>query len=219
MNNALGRTVTVSAFDSVPDFARGIVRDVRVRWACEEIDQPYITHLLVARTPRPAQYLKVQPFGQVPALWDDNIQMFESGAILLHLAERDERLLPSEPATRARAISWILAALNTIEPPLTFLSILDFFVGEVDLAKQARPSIAGFARQRLQQLSAYLGDKDWLEAQFTVADLLMVCVLRSIRHTGLVREFPNLSAYQSRGESRPAFARALESHLQEVSAA
>jgi glutathione S-transferase len=205
--------IEVSAFNGAPDFARGLVRDIRIRWACEEIDRPYNARLIDGAAPRPPAYFKFQPFGQVPAFWDGETQMFESGAIVLHLAEGDERLLPRDPVRRARATSWLFAALNTVEPPLTFLAVTDFFAAGEEWAKLGHPFLEGFARTRLQSLAASLGDKEWLEDQFTAADLMMISVLRSVRHTRLVEEHPNLAAYRARGEARPAFVRALDAQI------
>lgn len=205
--------VELSAFNGVPDFARGLVRDIRVRWACEEIDRPYRVRMIDGAAPRPQAYLEANPFGLVPAFWDGETEMFESGAIVLHLAEGDERLLPADPVRRARATSWLFAALNTIEPPLSFLTVVDFFAFGEEWAKLGRPFLARFASMRLEALAASLGDKEWLEDQFTAADLMMISVLRSVRHTRLVEEHPNLAAYRARGEARPAFVRALEGQL------
>lgn len=205
--------VEVSGFNAAPEFAHGLVRDIRIRWACEEIDQPYRMRLLDGSAARPKVYFREQPFGQVPALRDGDIHLFESGAILLYLGERDERLLPKEPSRRGRTVSWLFAALSSVEPALMNLVAIDFFSAGEEWAKLGRPAAGAYARSRLQHLSEWLGEKAWLEGRFSLADLMMVSVLRTVRHTGLVGEFPNLSAYQARGEARPAFGRALAAQL------
>ncbi|AXQ30633.1 glutathione S-transferase family protein [Solimonas sp. K1W22B-7] len=203
----------ITAFNWVPPFARGLVRDLRVRWACEEIGLPYRTRLLDARAERPEGYAKEQPFEQVPCFREGDIQLFESGAILIHLGERDERLLPKDPAARSRAIAWTLAALNSVEPAIQNLASIDLFYANEEWAQLRRPGAAEFVNLRLSRVSTWLGDKDWLEDRFTIGDLLMVSVLRILRHTDLLAAFPNLVAYQARAEARPAFKAALSAQM------
>lgn len=207
----------VTAFGWVPDFARGKVRDLRVRWALEELDRPYRTELLDATHPRDDAYRSRQPFGQVPAFDDGDVSLFESGAILLYLAEHEERLLPREARARWEAVSWLIAALNSVEPMLMQIVNIDIFNAGQDWTKAARPGAVELAVQRLQDVSDALGDKQWLEGRFSVADIMMVTVLRNIDHTDIVPGFPNLAAYKARGEARPAFVRALGAQCAEFS--
>lgn len=203
--------IEITAFRWVPDFAQGVVRDLRARWALEEADLDYRVRLLDQQ--RPPEYLKEQPFDQVPCFSDGQVQIFETGAIVQYIGEKEERLLPRDPQGRFRAIQWTYSALNSVEPALINLLLIDiFFVGE-EWAKLRRPGAADFARLKLKRVSDWLGDKEWLEGRFTIGDLLMVTVLRCLRHTDLVAEFPNLAAYLKRGEARPAFQRALSDQL------
>ena len=204
---------TITGFSNVPDFAKGMVRDLRIRWALEEVGRPYRMDLLDAMAKRPDGYRDWQPFGQVPAFADGTVRMFETGAILLYLGEQDERLLPADPQTRWQAVSWLIAALNSIEPSLTQVVILDFFQRGKDWSAGAREGAVAFASQRLKDLSQALGEREWLAGPFSIADIMMVTVLRSIGHTDLLDQFPNLVAYRQRGEARPAFARAMEGQM------
>ena len=206
-------TSEVTAFRWVPDFAAGLVRDLRIRWALEEIDRPYRVRLLDAMHPRPTEYFHEQPFGQVPAFRDDQVQLFESGAILIHLAIEEERLLPFDRNERMRGVAWLIAALNSVEPAFFELVAIDIFHRGEDWTRQRRPQIVERIESRLKLLSDALGDKDWLEGRFTIGDLMMVSVLRNLRHTDLVAKQPNLAAYVARGEARPAFQRALADQL------
>jgi len=199
----------VTGLDNVPDFAQGVVRDMRIRWALEEIGRPYRAELFNAMEPRPGAYLDWQPFGQVPAFADGKVRLFESGAILLYLGEQDERLLPRDPAARWKAITWLIAALNSVEPMLMQIVSLDIFQAGQPWAKDARPSAVEFARQRLSRVAEALGDGEWLAGDFSIADIMMVTVFRNLRHTDIIAGFPTLAAYQARGEQRPAFKRAL----------
>jgi glutathione S-transferase len=208
-----GADIEITAFAWVPDFAKGLVRDLRVRWALEEAGVSYRERLLDATQQRPEDYFSEQPFGQVPAYRDATVQMFESGAIVLLVAERSEALLPRDPAGRARATTWIFAALNSIEPAVTELANIDIFNPDEDWARARRPEAERKARARLDRLSAWLGGKDHLEGRFTAGDLMMTTVLRNLRHTDLVAEHANLAAYQARCEARPAFQRALAAQL------
>ena len=203
----------VTAFRWVPDFAAGLVRDLRIRWALEEIGRPYRVRLLDAVNARPQEYFAEQPFGQVPAYRDDDVQLFESGAILIHLAIEDERLLPVERNGRMRGVAWMIAALNSVEPMLFELINIDIFNRGQEWTKQRRPQVIDKIQARLKLLSDALGEKEWLEGRFTIGDLMMVSVLRQLRHTDLVAGQPNLAAYMARGEARPAFQRALADQL------
>lgn len=199
----------VTGFDNVPEFARGKVRDLRVRWALEEIGRPYRTRLFDAFQPRPDEYLSRQPFGQVPAFDDGHVRLFESGAILLYLGESDERLLPREPQARWAATAWALAALNSIEPMVMTLVFVEVFNADKPWSRQARPDVLPMLEKRLERLANALGQRDWLGDRFTIADILMVTVLRFLPDDAILDRFPALAAYRQRGEARPAFARAL----------
>lgn len=205
-------TIEITAFAWVPPFAQGLVRDLRVRWVLEEIGIPYRVRLLGFK--RPAEYLKEQPFDQVPSYREGELQLFESGAIVQHLGEKDERLLPRDPIERARAIQWTYAALNSVEPAIQSLAMINFFYAGEEWATLRRPGAEDYARLKLKRVSDWLADRQWLEGdRFTIGDLLMVTVLRNLRDTPLVAEFDNLAAYQQRGESRPAFQQALSDQL------
>jgi glutathione S-transferase len=200
------------AFDWVPDFARGFVRDLRPRWACEEIGCSYRTQLISA-VERPADHYADQPWGQVPVLRDGGITLFESGAILLHLGEKDERLLPREPLARASAISWLFAAFNSVEPFVFELSNVDLFSKDEPWAQLRRPSLIETIGQRLDRMSEALGERDYLAGAFSVADIAMATVFRELGETDLVSSRPRLQAYLDRCLARPAFARALQAQL------
>ncbi|CAN7180988.1 glutathione S-transferase family protein [Phenylobacterium sp. LjRoot164] len=206
--------IEVSAFKWVPPFARGLVRDLRVRWALEEAGVPYCARLIDFDDRETAAYRALQPFGQVPAYHDGELSMFESGAIVLHIAARSPALMPADADGQARATTWLFAALNSIEPPIQNLAELDLFNADQEWARLRRPAVEAFVRQRLGELAANLGDKDYLEADgFTAGDLMMVTVLRNLRHTDILAAFPNLVAYQGRCEARPAFQTALAAQL------
>lgn len=206
-------SIEVTAFRWVPDFAAGLVRDLRIRWALEEIERPYRVRLLDALNPRPADYFHEQPFGQVPAYRDDQVQLFESGAILVHLGLGDERLLPADPNGRGRAIAWLVAALNSVEPMIFELVNIDIFNKGQDWARQRRPQVVDKIKERLRLLAEALGDRDWFEGRFTIGNLMMVSVLRNLRHTDIVAGEPRLAEFVARGEARPAFQRALADQL------
>ena len=205
--------IEITAFNWVPDFAKGVVRDLRVRWALEEAGLDYRVRLLDAMTERPQDYFLEQPFGQVPIFVEGDLRMFETGAILLHIGERSEVLLPKDPIGKARATCWLIAALNSIEPMIFELINIDIFNRDEEWAKLRRPEAEKKVRDRLKRVSDWLGDKEHLEGRFTVGDLMMTTVLRNLRHTMLVAEHPNLAAYQARCEARPAFQRALAAQL------
>ncbi len=204
--------IEITAFEWVPDFAKGVVRDLRVRWALEEAGLDYRVRPLGQQ--RPADYLLEQPFDQVPVYRDGKVHIFESGAIVQYIGEQHEVLLPTDPQQRYRAIQWTYAALNSVEPAILNLLLIDIFFAGEEWAKLRRPGAQDFVRLKLNRVSDWLGDKPWLEGdRFTIGDLLMVTVLRFLRHTNLVSEFPNLAAYVARGEARPAFQRALAEQL------
>ena len=201
----------ITAFSWVPQFAQGVVRDLRARWALEEAGLDYRVRLL--GQPRPPEYLKEQPFDQVPTYHDDEVRIFESGAIVQYIGEQSEALLPRDPQGRFRAIQWTYAALNSVEPALLNLLLIDIFYAGEGWAKLRRPGAEEFVRLKLKRVSDWLGDKEWLEGRFTIGDLIMITTLRFLRHTDLVAEIPNLAAYVKRGEARPAFTRALGDQL------
>lgn len=203
----------ITAFRWVPDFARGLVRDLRIRWALEEIERPYRVRLLDALNPRPADYFLEQPFGQVPCYRDDEVKLFESGAILIHLGLGDDRLLPDDAQGRGRAIAWLIAALNSVEPMIFELVNIDIFNRGQEWTKERRPQVVDKIDSRLKLLAEALGEKQWFEDRFTIGDLMMVSVLRNLRHTDLVARHPRLADLVARGEARPAFQRALGDQL------
>ena len=207
-------TIQVSAFRWVPPFAQGYVRDLRVRWALEEAGLPYEARLIDPTIQASETYREWQPFGQVPAYRDDKVEIFESGAILLHLAERSEALAPRDAAGRARATTWVLAALNSIEPHVQELASIDVFHSGETWTKERRPQVEAMLCKRLEALSTWLEDKEYLEDRFTVGDLMMTTVLRNLVESGLLARFPNLDAYVRRCTARPAFGRALEAQLE-----
>jgi glutathione S-transferase len=201
----------VSAFRWVPPFAQGLVRDLRVRWALEEAGLGYEERLLKLGEQNAEAYLRLQPFGQVPTYQEDDLTLFESGAIVLHIAEGCEVLLPSDPGKRERARTWMFAALNTVEPPIMFLNQLRQMPGEEATAVQ--PPVIAAVLRRLTALADWLNGRDYLEDRFTAGDLLMTTVLRILRTTDLVSRIPGLEAYQRRCEARPAFQKALAAQL------
>jgi glutathione S-transferase len=205
--------IEISAFAWVPPFAKGLVRDLRVRWALEEAGLPYRERLLDAKTERPKDYFSEQPFGQVPIYSDRDVRMFETGAIVLHIAERSETLMPRNPAGRARTMSWVIASLNSIEPMVVELVNIDLFSANQEWARARRPEAEQKVHQRLGRLSDWLGERDHLEDRFTAGDLMMTTMLRLLRHTDLVGEYPNLARFQARCEARSAFQRALAAQL------
>jgi glutathione S-transferase len=211
--------ITISAFAWVPDFARGQVRDLRVRWALEEAGLAYVTRLLRQGDQDTPAYRALQPFGQVPLFEEDGFVLFETGAIVLHIGERCEGLLPREREARARATQWAFAALNSIEPFAMQLALIDIFYRDEEWAKLRRPGAVDFMRRRLGGLAGALGDKPYLDGErFTAGDLLMSSVLRILDHTPLVAEHANLASYKARCESRPAFGRALAAQLADFDA-
>lgn len=206
--------IEVTAYRWVPDMARGFVKDMRVRWALEEIGVPYRVRLVGgAGGEKSAEHLADQPFGQVPVLREHGLTLFESGAILIHLGGKDERLLPRDPAARMRAIGWMFAALNSIEPFLQSLLLVRFGGDGKDWQQPAMAGVRPFAEKRLQQLSDVLANQEWLEDRFTIGDLVMADVLRAAPEDQLIAAHPNLAAYVQRATSRPAFQAALAAQL------
>ncbi len=203
------------AFAAVPPFAQGLVRDLRVRWALEEAGLPYKVTLVgdPSRGITRDAYGKIQPFSQIPAIEDGDLELFESGAIVLHVAEKSDKLLPKDPADRAHAIQWMFAALNSIEPRIQELAGLDLFYASERWAQERRPGAVQAVQQRLAQLADRLDGRAYLVDSFSAADILMTSVLRIIRHTKLVEEVPALTAYKARCEARPAFERALAGQM------
>jgi glutathione S-transferase len=212
--------ITISAFRWVPDFAQGQVRDLRARWALEEAGLRYETRLLEQGDQDKPEYRALQPFGQVPILDDDGFVLFETGAIVLHIGERSETLLPKDPVARARATQWLIAALNSIEPFLMNVALIDFFYANEEWAKLRRPGALAFAQRRLTALSNALGDKPYLDGdRFTAGDLMMTTVLRILKHTDIVTSDKRLAAYMERCTARPAFKRALDAQIGDFRAA
>jgi glutathione S-transferase len=205
--------IKVSAFRWVPPFAQGLVRDLRVRWALEEAGLAYEERLIGPEDQASESYRRLQPFGQVPAYEEDGLVLFESGAIVMHVAERSEALMPAGPSGRARTRTWMFAALNSVEPHIQNLAAIDLFHAEEEWAKQRRPAAVDMVKSRLESLSGWLDGRDYLEDRFTAADLLMTTVLRILRHTDIVAQIPKLDAYRTRCEARPAFRKAMEDHL------
>ncbi|MDB5672499.1 MAG: glutathione S-transferase domain protein [Alphaproteobacteria bacterium] len=205
--------ITLYAFAWVPEFAQGLVRDLRVRWALEEAGIPYDVKLIGRSEADSADYRKIQPWGQVPAIEEDGLVLFESGAIVQLIAERSENLMPRDPTGRAKGAQWLFAALNSVEPHVSNLTIIDLFHAEKDWAKARRPEQEAFTRMKLASLARRLAGREWLEDRFTAGDLMMVTVLRNLRQTDIVTADPVLGPYVERGEARPAFQRALADQL------
>ena len=206
--------ITISAFKWVPEFAYGQVRDLRARWALEEAGIPYKTRLLALGDQDKPDYRALQPFGQVPILQDGDFTLFESGAIVLYIGERSETLLPEDPVARAHATQWLIAALNSIEPFLMNVALIDLFYVNEEWAKLRRPGAVDFAKRRLGGLSKSLGDKPFLDGdRFTAGDLMMATVLRILKHTDIVTSDKRLAAYIDRCTARPAFKRALDAQV------
>jgi glutathione S-transferase len=206
-------TITITAFERSPDGGKGLARDTRVRWALEEAGQPYEVRLVSFRAMKEPAHLALHPFGQIPTYEEDGLVLFETGAIVLHIAQRYNGLLPADDHARARAVTWMFAALNTVEPPILELVTARIFEGDKPWASERIPLVAERVRDRLAPLSARLGDADWLDGDFSAGDLMMVSVLLRLRPSGILDEFPNLAAYVARGEARPAYQRAFAAQL------
>ena len=206
-------TITITAFAASPDRGAGLARDTRVRWALEEVGQPYDVRLVSFAAMKEPAHLKLHPFGQIPTYEEGDLALFETGAIIFHIAERHRGLLPHEVYARARAIMWMFAAINTVEPPILELANARILENGKPWAKERMPLVMDRVRERLTQLSAHLGDKEWLDGAFSAADLMMVHVLQRLKSSGLLNEYPNLAAYVARGEARPAYKRAFAAQL------
>ena len=206
-------TPTITAFESSPDRGRGLARDMRVRWALEEAGQPYEVRLVSFAAMKKPAHLALHPFGQIPTYEEGDLVLFESGAIIFHIAERHAGLLPADANARARAITWMFAALNTVEPPILDLQVAKFQEADKTWYKERLAAIEGRIRVRLGELSSRLSNADWLDGAFSAGDLMMVSVLLRLKASGILDEFPNLSAYVARGEARPAFKRAFDAQL------
>jgi len=212
--------IQVTAFKWVPPFAQGSVRDIRVRWALEEAGLAYDDRLLGFEDTATAEYRALQPFGQVPAYRDGVVEMFESGAIVLYIAQNSDQLMPADPAGRAMVMTWLFAASNSIEPFVAPLADIDLFHAGEAWTVERRPQVETFLRKRLADLQTALGDRQWFaNDRFSAADILMTHVLRDLRHTSIVANFPALAAYVARAEARPAFRRALADQLKPFKAA
>ncbi|MFW2829858.1 glutathione S-transferase family protein [Sphingomonas sp. ID0503] len=205
--------ITVSAMRWVPEFARGHVRDYRVRWMLEELGIPYESRLVSVEDRKSGAYRAEQPFGQVPVMSRDGVPVFETGAILLLLAEQAARLLPKKPTGRVRAISWLFASLNSIEPFVMNLAEVDYFETDEEVKKRRRPGVVEMIRTRLDQVETALGDDEYLAGEFSIADMMLAGVLRGLEGTDILDEFPKVAAFQQRCLGRPAFQRAIEAQL------
>jgi glutathione S-transferase len=206
-------TPTITAFAQSPDRGQGLARDMRVRWALEEVGQPYDVRLLSFKVMKEPAHLSLHPFGQIPTYEEGSLALFESGAIVLHIAERHAGLLPADADARARAIAWMFAALNTVEPPIVERSMTVILERDKPWYKERLPVLEERIHARLVELSNRLGRADWLDDAFSAGDLLMVTVLRRLNGSGLLEKYPNLCGYIARGEARPAYQRAFDDQL------
>ncbi|OAP36558.1 glutathione S-transferase [Sinorhizobium glycinis] len=212
-------TITITAFERSPDRGKGLARDMRVRWALEEVEQPYEVRLLSFKALKQPAHLALHPFGQIPTYEEGDLALFESGAIVLHIAERHAGLLPDDANARARAIAWMFAALNTVEPPIFDRALARILEHDEPWYEQRLRVLEDSIRKRLGGLSSRLGDADWLDGAFSAGDLLMVTVLLRLKGSALLDDYPNLSAYVARGEARPAYKRAFDAQLAVFTAA
>ena len=206
-------TITITAFERSPDGGKGLARDTRVRWALEEAGQPYEVRLVSFRAMKEPAHVALHPFGQIPTYEEGDLTLFETGAIVFHIAERHAGLLPDDANSRARAVTWMFAALNTIEPPILDLATAKILEGDKPWCEERLPLVKDRIRLRLDQLSSRLGDADWLDVRFSAGDLMMVSVLLRLKPSGLLNEYPTLAAYVARGEARPAYKRAFDAQL------
>jgi glutathione S-transferase len=212
-------TPTITAFERSPDGGKGLARDMRVRWALEEVGQPYEVRLLSFKAMKEPAHLALHPFGQIPTYEEGDLALFESGAIVFHIAERHAGLLPDDANGRARAITWMFAALSTMEPPIIDLAIARLMERDEAWYEQRLPLVEERVRKRLGELSARLGGADWLDGPFSAGDLMMASALLRVKASGLLDQYPNLSAYVARAEARPAYRRAFEAQLAVFTAA
>jgi glutathione S-transferase len=206
-------TITITAFEHSPDGGQGLARDTRVRWALEEVGQSYEVRPVSFRALKEPAHLALHPFGQIPTYEEGELVLFETGAIVLHVAERHSGLLPDDANARARAITWMFAAVNTVEPPILELVTTKILEGDKPWRAERLPLVEGRIRDRLVQLSARLGNAEWLDGAFSAGDLMMVSVLLRSRPSGILDQFPTLAAYVARGEARPAYKRAFAAQL------
>jgi glutathione S-transferase len=206
-------TIIITAFERSPDGGKGLARDTRLRWALEEVGQPYEVRLVSFRAMKEPAHLALHPFGQIPTYEEDDLVLFETGAIVLHIAERHAGLLPDDVNARARAITWMFAAVNTVEPPILELVTARLLESDKPWAKERLPLVVNRLRERLKQLSDRLADTDWLDGGFSAGDLMMASVLLRLRPSGILDECPSLAAYVARGEARPAYKRAFAAQL------
>jgi glutathione S-transferase len=206
-------TITITAFERSPDGGKGLARDTRVRWALEEAGLPYDVRLVSFRAMKEPAHLALHPFGQIPTYEEDGLVLFETGAIVFHIATHHGALLPPDDHARARAVTWMFAALNTVEPPILELVTARIFEGDKPWARERIPLVEARVRDRMHPLAARLGDADWLDGDFSAGDLMMVSVLLRLRPSGILDEFPTLAAYVARGEARPAYQRAFAAQL------
>ena len=209
----------ITAFAQSPDRGRGLARDTRVRWALEEAGQPYEVRLVSFSDMKEPAHLALHPFRQIPTYEEGDLALFETGSIVFHIAQRHTGLLPDDANARARAITWMFAALNTVEPPILELVTVRIIEGDKPWSTERLPLVVDRVRERLKQLSARLGDADWLDGGFSAGDLMMVSVLLRLRPSGILDEYPDLAAYVARGEARPAYQRAFAAQLAVFTAA
>ncbi|MBE0705584.1 MAG: glutathione S-transferase family protein [Afipia sp.] len=206
-------TVIITAFEKSPDGGKGLARDTRVRWALEEVGQPYEVRAVSFRAMKEPAHLALHPFGQIPTYQDGDLTLFETGSIVFHIAERHAGLLPNDPNARARAITWMFAAINTVEPPILELVTAKILEGDKPWAKERMTLVVDRIHTRLKQLSTRLGDADWLDGAFSAGDLMMVSVLLRLRPSGILDEHRTLAAYVARSEARPAYQRAFDAQF------
>ena len=206
-------TITITAFERSPDRGKGLARDMRVRWALEEVGQPYEVRLVSFAAMKEPAHLKLHPFGKIPTYEEGDLVLFETGSIILHIAGRHAGLLPNDANARARAITWMFAAVNTVEPPILELANAKLLEGDKSWSKERLPLVADRVRGPLKQLSARLGEADWLDGAFSAGDLMMVHVLQRLKPSGILNEVPNVAAFVARGEARPAYKRAFAAQL------
>ena len=206
-------SITITAFEKSPDGGKGLARDTRVRWALEEAGLPYEVRLVSPKAMKEPAHLRLHPFGQIPTYEEDGLALFETGSIVFHIAEHHAQLLPRDAHARARAITWMFAALNSVEPPILDLVTVRIIEDDKPWSKERTPLVQERIRQRLHQLAARLGDAEWLDGAFSAGDLLMVSVLLRLRPSGMLDEFASLAAYVARGEARPAYQRAFAAQL------
>jgi len=206
-------TIVITAFERSPDGGKGLARDTRVRWALEEVGQPYEVRLVSFRAMKEPAHLALHPFGQIPTYEEGGLTLFETGSIVFHIAQRHAGLLPDDADARSRATTWLFAALNTVEPAILELATARLLEGDKPWTKERLPLVADRVRDRLKPLSVRLGDAVWLDGDFSAGDLMMVSVLLRLRASGILEEYPNLAAYVARGEARPTYKRAFAAQL------